>query len=223
MKKSLIFTCCIFFSVLLFSQKWQIAPIVGVNIPNKHFTEPEGLIVGKRKKASIKHTAAIGFGLRYKMNRYLSLRTELFYEERGWYSLDPFAINPITGESEGSKLDYFYPFITLPLLFEGNIGKKWQLFANTGINTSRRIGGKIKTETGNIPTGFIFPEDKKPIFDFGYVFGFGLKTLAFRKMSWQFEYRHYRSWTKLGVGYSIENILRHKGYLLNLSCYFKLK
>ena len=179
MKNNLIFIVLFFLIPSLYAQNLQVGLLSGVNFPNIYSLEPE--IVGNRQKDNIKRTIIWGAGFLYNYNRYLNIRSEVFYEERGWFAKSPFTINPNTGESELSKLDYFYPFITLPILAEGKIGRRFQFFLNSGINTSLRIGGKLITENGNYPTVFIFPEDKKPTFDFAWIWGTGLRVPVYKK------------------------------------------
>lgn len=219
MKKNLIFIVLFFLVPSLYAQKVQIGLLSGVNFPNLH-SKLEDIAVLQRENK--KQTLNWGAGFIYNFNKYINIRSEIFYEERGWVTESPFTINPNTGESELSKLDYFYPFITLPILAEGKIGRRFQLFLNSGINTSLRIGGKLITENGNYPTVFIFPEDKKPTFDFAWIWGTGLRIPVGKKFFLQTEYRYYRSWTPIGVGYSVDSVIKHKGYLLHLSGYFQI-
>jgi len=220
MKKYFAFLIFILPAFHLSAQKWHVGLVGGINFPNIYSKE-QG-IIGKRQKENIKRTILSGIGLSYNCNRYLNLRSEVLYEERGWVTESIFAIDPNTGNSEKSKLNYFYPFITVPILVEGKIGNSLQLFVNTGINTSLRIGGKIITENGYIPTVFIFPEDKKPTFDFAWIGGGGIRIRVHKRFFVQTEYRYYRSWTPIGVGYSVDSVIKHKGFLLNLSCYYRI-
>lgn len=191
----------------------------GINAPNLHSKEPDLAVLSKGNK---KYTFNGGISILFNYNKYLNLRSEIIYEERGWVTETIFAIDPNTGNSGKSKLNYFYPFITIPMLFEGKLGKKLQLFVNTGINTSLRIGGKIITENGYIPLVFIFPEDKKPTFDFGWIGGGGIRVPFNKRFFLQTEYRYYRSWTPIGVGYSVDSVIKHKGFLLSISCYYSI-
>lgn len=202
------------------AQAWHIGLLGGVNFPNTYIKIESNL--NNLTPENKKETFLSGIGLMYSHNRNLSFRSEFFYEERGWLAKNAFTINPNTGDTEISKIDYFYPFITMPVLVEGKIGKAIQIFANTGINTSLRIGGRTITDNGSIPTVFIFPGDKKPTFDFAWIGGAGLRAPIRKRFSLQTEYRYYRSWTPIGVGYSLDSIAKHKGFLLSLSIYYRL-
>jgi hypothetical protein len=201
------------------AQRFHLGIISGVNFPSEY---SKVLGPSEMKKENQKRTAAIGAGLAYSLSKHFSIRTEIFYEERGWKVDNAFSVNPTDGESANTQIDYFYPFLTLPLLAEGKIGKKWQFFLNSGLNTSLRIGGKTITEDGVIPLVFIFPEDKKPAFDFAWVGGGGLRLRISDRSYLQSECRYYRSWTPIGVGYSMDSVIKHKGYLASLSAYFCL-
>jgi hypothetical protein len=210
---SLVVTCP------LFGQKFYLGALSGINFPNTHSKIPDLKDLDKENR---KQTMIYGIGLLYSVNNYINLRSEVFYEERGWRVKSAFTVNVGTGVSDKSKIDYFYPFITLPLLLEGKIGKKWQFFINSGINASLRIGGRTITENGDIPLVFIFPEDKKPTFDYAWVGGSGLRAKLNKKVFIQIESRYYYSWTPIGVGYSYDSVIKHKGFLFSIAGYYGL-
>jgi hypothetical protein len=203
----------------LFGQKFYLGALSGINFPNIHSEIPDlkGIDKGNRKQTMI-----YGIGLLYSVNNYINLRSEFFYEERGWLAKNAFTLNAGNGDTDKSKIDFFYPFITLPLLVEGKIGKKWQFFINSGINTSLRIGGKAITENGDVPLVFVFPEDKKPTFDYAWVGGSGLRAKLNKKVFFQIESRYYYSWTPIGVGYSYDSVMKHKGFLFSIAGYYAL-
>jgi hypothetical protein len=219
MKNGVVFVFLMLSVFYLNAQKWDVGLIGGINFPTLHSKEPDVAVLLKENK---KYTFNGGVSVLFNCSKYLNLRSEVIYEERGWVTETIFTIDPNTGNSGKSKLNYFYPFITIPILVEGKIGNTLQVFVNTGINTSFRIGGKTITENGYIPTVFIFPEDKKPTFDFAWVGGGGIRVPVHKKFFLQTECRYYRSWTPIGVGYSFDSIIKHKGFLLNLSCYYRI-
>jgi len=219
MIKLIILVLFVFSPFFIYAQKWDIGIKGGINFPNVYSNELE---ISGLKKEYMKNTLIFGFVSIYKYNKYLNIKSEIYYEERGWFEKEVFTINPQNGTLEYSSINYYYPFVTLPLLIEGKIGKKIQLFINTGINTSLRIGGKTITKNGEIPLVFIFPEDNKPTFDFGWICGSGVRIKIRNRLSLQSEYRYYRSWTPIGVGYSIDSVLKHKGFLLSMACYYMI-
>lgn len=219
MKNNFTFILLMLLTNFCNAQKWHIGLVNGINFPNTHSEIPDLRYLNKENR---KKTMIFGTGFLLSHNKYINMRGELFYEERGWFAKNAFTIDPNSGNSYISKINYFYPFITMPVLIEGKAGRKIQVFANAGINTSLRIGGKTITEDGNIPTVFIFPEDKKPTFDFAWIGGGGVRVPISKRFFLQTEYRYYRSWTPIGVGYSIDSVIKHKGFLLNLSCYFRI-
>jgi opacity protein-like surface antigen len=220
MKNLIICVFFVFSSSFIYAQKWNIGLIGGINNPNIYSNESG--VLSQRKNENIKHTFFSGIGISYSYMKYLNVKSEIFYEERGWLVNNSFTIDPTNGESEIAKINFFYPFLTLPVIIEGKIGNKIQLFMNTGVNTSLRIGGKTITENGEIPLVFVFPEDKKPTFDFGWIWGVGVRIKISNRLSLQSEYRYYRSWTPIGVGYSFDSVLKHKGFLLGMACYYML-
>lgn len=220
LNKIFLFLLCMLSVFSVNAQKWHIGLISGINFPNIYAKKESGL--SNLSSENKKRTFISGIGLSYACNKNLAIRSEFFYEERGWLVKNTFSIDPGNGNPKKSKINYFYPFITMPMLIEFKVGKHLQLIVNTGINTSLRIGGRTITEDGGIPLVFIFPEDKKPIFDFGWVGGGGISVPISKRFFLQTEYRYYRSWTPIGVGYSFDSVLKHKGFLLNLSCYYRM-
>ena len=221
MQKEILLVIFLISSIFSYSQQWNVGIIGGINTPNV-YSKASG-VISQRNDDNIKHTIFSGIGISYTIMKNLNIKSELFYEERGWLVNNAFTIDPTNGEGEISKINYFYPFLTLPLMIEGKYGKKIQFYINTGINISLRIGGKTITENGEIPLVFVYPEDKKPTFDFGWIGGGGMRIKIRSRISLQSEYRYYRSWTPIGVGYSIDSVLKHKGYLISLACYYGLK
>ncbi|WP_421796675.1 outer membrane beta-barrel protein [Haliscomenobacter sp.] len=192
----------------IIAQNLQVGVSSGINFPDLH-SDVDGL--GKRQKEDKKRTLLFGIGMYYRINPNISLHSAVLYEERGWREKNVYTISE----------DFVYPFITTPVLIEFNLGKTIEIFANTGINNSLRIGGKSKTGNGAPPVHFIFPEDKKPLFDFGWVGGAGLRLSTKGKLTFQMEYRYYRSWTTIGIK-PLDSAIKHQGCIGSLAAYYKI-
>jgi Outer membrane protein beta-barrel domain len=221
MQRLLFISALLFFGTPMSAQKLYAGLLGGINFPDTYANKKYGL--NDPEKENKKETAIGGIGILYQIYKFINFRSEIFYEERGWKVKSVFTLNPEDGGSDMSEINYIYPFITTPILIEGKVGRRWQIFINAGINLSLRIGGRAQTANGMIPLVFVFPEDKKPVVDFAGVCGGGLRIPIGKKVFIQPEYRYYYSWTPIGVGYSIDSVIKHKGYLLTLAAYYGLK
>ena len=164
------------------------------------------------------------FGMHVNIWKYFALKSEIGYEERGWYALPGFTIDTTDGGNGNiglSKWEYYYSFVTLPIMLETKIGKKYQLFGSVGVNIAFRKGGKIITENGQLPLGFIEPETLKPNIDKGIIGGLGVRAMLTQRFFISAEARWYKSYTPIGEGY-VDKYFYHKGQIYSLGIGYAL-
>lgn len=192
------------------SQQHRFLLKIGQNHPNI-YAEEKGLEIFLDHENK-KRTYSYGLGYAFSKYNFISIKAEAFFEERGWQVGRVFTVDEY-GNTGFDNIDYYYPFITIPILAEVHIGKTFQPFINGGFNLSKRIGGKAITSSGNIPQVFIFPEDKKPSVDYAGIFGGGIRLFFTKSMFAEIEYRQYVSFNPIGVGFSVDSVIKHKGFL----------
>jgi hypothetical protein len=207
----------IFISVTYDSFSQQLIDVsikTGLNLPNTYSDIPD---LSKLNPENKKITAVIGiFGI-YKINKWFGIKTEVFYEERGWVIPNSSALDTVRLVIVPTKKDLFYSFITIPILVQFSVGDKFQAFLNTGMNISRRIGGKIKTNTPNTigsATSVVQPSILEPKFDIGAVISLGIQIPVFESFSMMSEGRYYRSFSGIGP-HPAEQEVKHHGFIFS--------
>ena len=215
--KHILFFCILFFSAGdINAQKLSLYTSQSLNIPKVK----EDFLTGFSKKNQ-KYTYYPSIGMRVNLWKYFALKSEIGYEERGWYFPTGFTLDTTNGDSGMSKWEYYYSFVTLPIMLEAKIGKKYQLFGSIGVNIAFRKGGKIITENGQLPLSFIEPETLKPNIDKGIIGGLGVRTMLTSRLFISAEARWYKSYTPIGEGF-VDKYFYHKGQLYSLGIGYAL-
>jgi opacity protein-like surface antigen len=159
--------------------------------------------------------------LQYHFNQFLSVKTELFYERRGWTSDNNFEFDNSGNLVKKGSVRVIYSFVTFPLLLEVGYGKKLRFFANGGINHGIRIGGKSSLKDlqnyGSIAGD---PSLKKPNIDYGYTYGGGL-SFFHKQVKISLEYRFFRSFSPIGYLFN-EIHMYHKGEMLSIGLGYRI-
>jgi opacity protein-like surface antigen len=152
----------------------------------------------------------------------LSVKTEFFYERRGWTCDNNFEFDNTGNLVKKGSVRVIYNFVTLPLLLEVGYGKKLRIFANGGINHGIRLGGKSRlTDRQNYGRIAGDPSLKKPNIDYGYTYGGGLSILQ-KKVRISIEYRFFRSFSPIGYLFN-EIHMYHKGEMLSIGLGYKFR
>ena len=220
-KPRFVFMLCFLCSMTpLASQKFHIGIKSGVSHPAIVFISGDTKI--KTSNMNRKKVPIIGISGHYQFNRFLGLKAEAFFEERGWYSGSRFALDTNGFTVDGGRIDVYYSFITTPLLAEVGFGKKLRVYGSAGINPAWRVGGKYIMDDPSVnPNLWYHPYTKKPRLDFGFAYGGGL-AYRHRRLLFQLEYRYFRSTSPVGM-YIIEEISHHYGEMLSMNVGYQLR
>ncbi|MGB4847887.1 MAG: hypothetical protein WBP41_08220, partial [Saprospiraceae bacterium] len=100
----------------VYSQKSSFAFECGLSFPNRYSPKiPDFDYISKKNR---KTTFTPGFEFKYSFIKHLSLKTGMFYDERGWYA-SIFTLDPNTGATETNvRTNFLYSFLTFPTVIE---------------------------------------------------------------------------------------------------------
>jgi len=217
--KPIAFLLFMLLNSIAFGQNFYFSLASGINFPLVISTKNPDYVILKSENKKQTYMPSIGVG--YKLNNFLSIKSGLAYEERGFYG-KTFTLDIGNGATGGlTKTDFFYSFLTMPLVIEIKAGNRIQFFVNGGMNTSLRIGGATKINDKNsISLAFIHPEDKSPTWDFSWTAGAGLRIKISDKLKLIGEGNYYKSFTPIGTREPIERVIFHNGYRISIGVEF---
>lgn len=167
-------------------------------------------------KDSHKYTFTPGFAYKYRANKYLSVKSGLLLEERGWLQQD-WVIDPNNGNTKVVEVDYYYSFLTMPLIIQGSIGNEIRLEIGTGFYTSMRLDGGTRIGKDEVITlGFIYPRIETPEYDISYAIEAGGSVKINQNIRLVLEGSYFTSLTPIGKYTDFETEIYHKGFRILL-------
>ena len=218
--KHILFFYIIFITISnINAQKLSIYTNHSLNITGGYPQKGSG--IGMLNKKYYKKNYFPAVGLRVNVWKYFALKSEIGYEERGWYRTSGFTLDTTNGNTGLSNWEYYYSFLTLPIMLEAKIGKKYQLFGSIGVNIAFRKGGKIIVEDGSYPISSVQPEILTPSIDKGIIGGLGIRAMLTQRLFISAEAKWYKSYTPVGEGFR-DKYLYHQGQLYSVGIGYAL-
>lgn len=158
-----------------------------------------------------KYTFLPGITYKYSPINHLALQTGLFFEERGWLEND-WIIDPANGNTDIVKVDFYYSFLTIPLIVQGYFGNNIRIHIGTGLFNSIRLDGGTKVGKEEVVTlGPIVPDVEAPNWDISFALECGVSVKVSHKTRMVAEASYFRSFTPIGRYTDFETEIFHKG------------
>lgn len=220
-KPVLVFVFCFLcYMKTLPAQKLHVGVKSGVSRPAVVFISGDRRI--KTSKENRKPSPFFGLLGHCQINRFVAVKTEIFFEERSRYSGSQFAIDSNGMTVDGGRIQLYYSFITTPLLIEMGFGRRFRFYGNVGINPAWRIGGRYIMDDPSInPNLWYLPMIKEPKLDFGFAYSGGV-SYTHKRLLFQLEYRYFRSTSPVGRIH-FEKITHHFGEMLSMNVGYQLR
>jgi hypothetical protein len=148
-------------------------------------------------------------------------------EEKGWLTKNDVVLDTALGKVTHGSRNYYYPFISVPLVVDLKLKiKNIDFFLEGGyLINIRRQGGTIKSNIkGTIGTvASVIQPYESPLLDYGWVYGCGVEMNLHNNFKIALLSRYTKSYTGISTWGSGEAYYRHYNYtaLLQLSCKIK--
>lgn len=186
---------------------------VGMSFPDRHAN-----IYPFRPLSSDSHvyTFTPGISYKYRANNYLSFKTGILRDERGWLQED-WVIDTDNGNTKIAEVEYYYSFLTFPLIVQGSFGNEIRIEIGTGFYNALRLDGGTRVGKDEVTTlGVIFPRIERPDWDISYAIEAGGSVKINQNIRLVLEGSYFTSLTPIGKYTDFETEINHKGFRILL-------